>query len=213
MSLLEAAAPSEVTLEAGGHVKGVAVALVCDNTDDAKRGRVKVRYPWHSRPTQSYWARIVTPMAGKDRGMYFLPEVDDEVLVAFERGDMRFPYIVGSLWNGADQAPQTNTDGKNDIRQIRTRKGHKLTFNDGQKGLVQLELNDGKKLAIDDNGLVMDDGKGNSVKINSRSGSITIEAVKELNIKAPKISIQASAQMEAKGGASMKLNAAMIEIN
>ena len=54
------------------------------------------------------------PMAGKERGAYFLPEVDDEVLVAFERGDMRFPYVVGSLWNGKDKAPASNGDGKND---------------------------------------------------------------------------------------------------
>ena len=175
-----APARTEATLESG-----VAVAVVKENKDDSGLGRVKVTYPWHSQPHESFWARVATPMAGKGRGIYFIPEVEDEVLVAFERGDLRFPYVVGSLWNGKDQAPQSNSDGKNDIRQIKTRKGHKLTFNDGSKGLVQLELNDGKKLAIDDDGISVDDGKGNSIVIKSNSGSITIQAVAELAIKAP----------------------------
>ena len=88
MSLAEAPAPpTEAALEAGGHAKGVAVAVVKENKDSSGLGRVKVSYPWHSQPHQSYWARVVTPMAGKDRGIYFIPEVEDEVLVAFERGE------------------------------------------------------------------------------------------------------------------------------
>lgn len=213
MSLLEAPAPSEVGLEAGGHAKGVAVAIVRQNKDDSGMGRVKVSYPWHSQPQESYWARVAMPMAGGKRGVYFIPEVQDEVLVAFERGDMRFPYVVGSLWNGKDSSPETNADGKNDIRVLRSRKGHKLTFNDGSKGLVQLELNDGKKVAIDDDGIVIDDGKGNSVSIQSNGGTISIQAATKLEIKAPQISIQASGTLELKAGPSMTLNAGIININ
>ena len=90
MSLTETA-PHETTLEAGGHAKGVAVAIVRDNKDTSGLGRVKVSFPWHSQPQESYWARVATPMAGNERGIYFIPEVNDEVLVAFERGDVRFP--------------------------------------------------------------------------------------------------------------------------
>jgi len=57
-------------------------------------------------------------MAGKDRGIFFLPEVDDEVLVAFENGDINQPYVIGSLWNGVDVPPETNSDGKNDVKLI-----------------------------------------------------------------------------------------------
>ncbi|HLK48654.1 MAG TPA: phage baseplate assembly protein V [Bryobacteraceae bacterium] len=213
MSLMQAPAPSEVTLEAGGHAKGVAVAIVRQNKDDSGQGRVKVSYPWHSQPQESYWARVAMPMAGKTRGIYFIPEVQDEVLVAFERGDMRFPYVVGSLWNGQDQSPETNADGKNDIRVVRSRKGHKLTFNDGSKGLVQLELNDGKKIAIDDNGIVVDDGNGNSISIQSSGGSISIQAATKVEIKAPQISIQASGTMDLQAGPSMSLKAGVININ
>jgi uncharacterized protein involved in type VI secretion and phage assembly len=213
MSLLEAAAPSEVTLEAGGHAKGVAVAIVRQNKDDSGLGRVKVSYPWHSQPQESYWARVAMPMAGSKRGVYFIPEVQDEVLVAFERGDVRFPYVVGSLWNGKDPSPETNADGNNDVRGLRSRKGHKLTFNDGKKGLLQLELNDGKKIAIDDDGIVIDDGKGNSVSIQTKSGSISIQAATKVEIKAPEISIQSSGALELKAGPSMSLNAGVININ
>jgi uncharacterized protein involved in type VI secretion and phage assembly len=147
-----AAAPTETTVEAGGHVKGIAVAIVRENKDNSGLGRVKVSFPWHSQPRESYWARVAVPMAGKNRGTYFIPENGDEVLVAFDRGDMNFPYVIGCLWNGAEPSALNNGDGKNDLRQIRSRKGHKLTFDDGSKGKVQLELNDGKRLTIDDDG-------------------------------------------------------------
>jgi uncharacterized protein involved in type VI secretion and phage assembly len=215
MSIAEAAPPTEAALEAGGHAKGVAVAVVKENKDSSGLGRVKVSYPWHSQPTQSYWARVVTPMAGKDRGIYFIPEVEDEVLVAFERGDLRFPYVVGSLWNGKDKAPAGNSDGKNDIRMFKTRKGHKLTFNDntGSQGLVQLELNDGKKLSIDDNGIKVDDGKGNSIVIKSNGGSITIQAATDMSIKAPKIAIEASGTLDVKAGGTLTLKGSLVNIN
>jgi uncharacterized protein involved in type VI secretion and phage assembly len=213
MTIPEAPAPREAAVESGGHANGVAVAVVKENKDDSGLGRVKVSYPWHSRPHESYWARVATPMAGKDRGIYFIPEVEDEVLVAFERGDLRFPYIVGSLWNAKDRAPQSNSDGKDDVRQIKTRKGHKLTFNDGSQGLVQLELNDGKKLAIDDDGISVDDGKGNSIVIKSNSGSITIQAATELTIKAPRISIEASGTLDIKSGATLTLRGSLVSIN
>jgi len=80
-------------------------------------GRVKVKFPWLSDEHESWWARIATPMAGGGRGAYFLPEVNDEVLCAFEHGDVRFPYVVGALWNGKDAPPTTNDDGKNNFRE------------------------------------------------------------------------------------------------
>lgn len=212
MSLAEPA-PSETTLESGGHAKGVAVAIVRQNKDDSGHGRVKVTYPWHSQPRESYWARLAMPMTGKERGMYFVPEVDDEVLVAFERGDLRFPYVVGSLWNGKDKSPASNADGKNDLRLIRSRKGHKLTFDDGSKGTVRLELNDGKKLTIDDDGIVLEDGKGNSLAIKSNSGELTIQAAQQLTIKAPKISIEATGTLDVKSNAALNLRGATVAIN
>jgi uncharacterized protein involved in type VI secretion and phage assembly len=210
---LQDAGPREATLEAGGHAKGVAVALVRENRDDSGQARVKVSYPWHSQPRDSYWARVALPMAGKERGTYFMPEVGDEVLVAFERGDLRFPYVVGCLWNGQDKSPTTNQDGKNDLRMIKTRKGHKLTFDDGSQGKVQLELNDGKRLTIDDQGIQIDDGQGNKLVIQSSGGQLTIEAATQLTLKAPQISLQSTQRTSVSGGGELELKAGMVRIN
>ena len=212
MSLTETA-PRETTLEAGGHAKGVAVAIVRENKDDSGLGRVKVSFPWHSQPQQSYWARVATPMAGKNRGVYFMPEVNDEVLVAFERGDMRFPYVVGSLWNGPDPSPETNSDGKNDVRVIHSRADHKITINDGSDPLVQIELADGKRVTLDRNGIELDDKQGNKVTIQSSAGSITVQAATSLSLKAPQITIEASGTMTVKSGGTMTVQGSLVTIN
>jgi uncharacterized protein involved in type VI secretion and phage assembly len=210
---MHAAGVREAALEGGGHAKGVAVAIVKQNKDDSGLGRVRVSYPWHTRPQESYWARVAMPMAGGKRGTYFIPEVEDEVLVAFERGDLRFPYVVGSLWNGVDKAPEANGDGKNDRRVIRTRKGHTLAFDDGERGSVELALSDGKKLRLDDDGVTVDDGQGNRVTIASTSGGLTIEAAGTLTLKAPQVVIQASGTLEAKASGTLTLGGAVVAIN
>ena len=87
-------------------IYGVVIGIVTNNQDPDKLGRVKVQFPWLSNEDESFWARIASPMAGDKRGIYFLPEVDDEVLVVFEHGDMRFPYVIGALWNGQDSPPR-----------------------------------------------------------------------------------------------------------
>jgi uncharacterized protein involved in type VI secretion and phage assembly len=212
MSLMEI--PSETTLEAGGHAKGVAVALVSQNKDDSGMGRVKVSFPWHSQPQNSYWARVAMPMTGGGRGAYFLPEVGDEVLVAFERGDLRFPYVVGSLWNGVHQSPANNQNGKNDLRVIRSRSGHILTFDDGQQPKLQLEFKDHrKKLTFDDDGIVIEDGSGNSITIKSNGGEITIQAATKLSFKAAQISLEATGTLDVKAGATLQINGALVTIN
>ena len=206
-------APRETALEAGGYLKGVAIAVVTQNQDPDGLCRVKVSYPWHDKPRDSYWARIATPMAGGQRGAVFLPEVGDEVLVACDREDLRFPYVLGALWNGKDQPPETNADGKNDKRLIRSRKGHRLLFDDGARGAVELALNDGKKVALDDDGIAVDDGKGNRLVIDSASGAVTIEAAGSLTLKGTAVAIEASGQLRIKAGATLTLTGTMININ
>jgi uncharacterized protein involved in type VI secretion and phage assembly len=149
---------------------GVALAIVVDNKDDSGSGRVRVRLA--SQSGETLWAPVVTPMSGAGRGVYFIPEVGDEVLVAFEQADARRPYVIGSLWTTRDRPPVTNADGQNDVRLIRTRKGHVLTFDDGARGRVELALNDGKHLSIDDDGIRLDDGKGNGLTIQSAAGAL-----------------------------------------
>lgn len=212
MTLAEAA-PRETTLEAGGYVKGVAIALVTQNKDDDGLCRVKVRYPWHDKPRESYWARLAMPMGGNERGLVFIPEVGDEVVVAFEREDLRFPYVLGSLWNGKDKPPVANDDGKNDKRILQSRKKHYLLFDDGSKGVVELKHVKGRKVVLDDDGIVVQDENGNLVKIDSTSGDMKIEAKGALTIKARSVTIQADSTLEAKATGTTTISGSMVNIN
>ena len=84
-------------------VFGVEIAIVTNNKDPEKQGRVKICFPRLPGKPESDWARVVQPAAGGGRGFYWLPEVSDEVLVAFERGQTNLPSVIGALWNGKDK--------------------------------------------------------------------------------------------------------------
>jgi uncharacterized protein involved in type VI secretion and phage assembly len=207
------AAPAETGLEAGGYAKGVAIAVVTQNQDPDGMCRVKVRYPWYDKKRESYWARLATPMAGKDRGLVLIPEVGDEVIVGFEREDLRFPVVLGSAHNGKDSSPFTNSDGKNDVRQLKSRSGHFIRFNDGSQGSVELSLKDGKRVLIDQNGLTLEDEKGNHVKIDSGSGAIEINASGKLTIKAASVSIEATGTLDIKASGTLSARGSVINLN
>jgi uncharacterized protein involved in type VI secretion and phage assembly len=212
MSFVDAA-PPETAHEAGGYVKGLAIAVVTQNKDDENLCRVKVSYPWHDKPRDSYWARLSMPMGGKERGLVLIPEVGDEVLVAFEREDLRFPYVLGALWNGQDKPPLANTDGNNDKRILKSRKKHYLLFDDGSQGVVELAHEKGRKVTFDDNGIVVQDENGNQVKIDSASGAMTLEAKGQLNIKGATISIESSGTLELKANATLTVRGSLVNIN
>jgi uncharacterized protein involved in type VI secretion and phage assembly len=212
VNILEAA-PRETEQEAGGYVKGVAIALVTQNQDDEGLCRVKVSYPWHDKPRDSYWARLAMPMAGKGRGLVLIPEVGDEVLVAFERDDLAFPWVLGSSWNGKDKPAWANDDGNNDKRGLTSRKKHRLLFDDGSRGVVELFHEKGRKVVLDDDGFVVQDEKGNVVKVDSNSGAMTIEAKGTLSIKATSITLEATGTVELKASATMTIRGSMVNIN
>jgi len=212
MSAVEAI-PAETGLEAGGYAKGVAVAVVTQNQDPDGMCRVKVRYPWYDQARESYWARLATPMAGKGRGWVLIPEVGDEVVVGFEREDLRFPIVLGSVHNGKDTTPEKNADGKNDKRLFKSRSGHLLSFNDGTQGSVQLSLKDGKRVAFDQNGVTLEDENGNRVKIDSGSGAIEINAMGKLTLKAASISIEATGTLDVKASATVSIRGSIINLN
>lgn len=203
---------SETAHESGGHVKGVAVALVTQNKDGDGLCRVKVRYPWHDKPRESYWARLAVPMAGDGRGTVFIPEVGDEVLVAFEREDLRFPYVLGALWNGQDKPPLANDDGNNDKRIVKSRKHHYLLFDDGTQGVVELAHENGAVVRFTDNEIELKDSQGNQLKIE-KSGAITLQATTQLSIKAATISIEATGTLELKANATLSVRGALVNIN
>lgn len=191
MSLYELLAEERDT--AAPRVSGVVVGVVTNNQDPEGMGRVKVKFPWLSDENESNWARVATPTAGQGRGFYFLPEVEDEVLVAFEQGDVRFPYVVGSLWNGKDAPPASNDDGKNNVRVIKSRSGH----------VVRLSDEDGKELIeiIDKSGM-------NSIRLDTSKNTITITADKDIVLSAAQGKIKLDAQeVEIKSSADAKVEA------
>ncbi|GHO83199.1 phage baseplate assembly protein V [Dictyobacter formicarum] len=174
---------------------GVAIGKVTQNNDTESgipMGRVKISYPWLSDNAESGWARCATPMAGSHIGMYFLPEVGDEVLIAFEQGNLASPVIIGSLWNADQQPPTSNSDGQDNIRLIKTRSGHTITLDD-TKG--------DEKIVIQDKG-------GSQVTMN-QDGTVTISAAKDLVLKA-KGSITLNAD---KNSGSITLGANKVDVN
>lgn len=176
-----------------GRYYGVVVGIVTDNQDPNNMARVRVKFPWLSDDNESWWARIAVPMAGPGRGTYFLPEVNDEVLVAFEHGDVKSPYIVGALWNGKDAPPTTNSDGKNNIRLIHSRSGH----------LIRLDDTDG-----DEKVEVIDKTGGNKITIKSSVNSVSLECTGDMSLSCKgKMTLNATAGIEMTSDADIKIQA------
>lgn len=199
-------------------MQGVVIGLVTNIQDPENMGRVKVTFPWNSSD-ESYWARVATLMAGKERGSFFLPEVGDEVLVAFEMGNVNHPYVIGSLWNGEDKPPETHNDGKNNIRKITTRSGHELIFNDEDgKGQVTIHTGAGHQIVLDDSAgsekiQITDKSGANTITLDSVANQISIESSMQLKLKSQSIEIEADSMMTLKAGAVMTIQGAMVKIN
>jgi uncharacterized protein involved in type VI secretion and phage assembly len=181
----------------GGLFHGVYPALVTDIKDPDKQGRVKVSLPWLPDTDGAgceLWARLATFMAGNNRGSWFVPDVDDEVLLAFEAGELRRPYVIGALWNGQD-APPENMDGsgQNNKKVLRSRNGVKVTLDDqsGQETLL-LETPGGQKVTLKDGPgeVLIEDSNGNSVKLES--AGITITASAKVTVNASTVAVSAS---------------------
>ncbi len=180
--MLGALAPREA---GGAHIHGVVVGQVTDNNDPMNLGRVKLKFPWISDDHTTDWVRVVTPMAGKERGFFFLPEVGDEVLVAFQFGDVSRPYVLGALWSKVDAPPPTANEGQSsggersvNRRVIRSKAGHLVTLDDSEG---------------DEKITIVDKGGKNKIEIHSASNKITIQSDQDLDITAKgKISIQST---------------------
>lgn len=180
----------------GGRWYGVFPALVTDIKDPDGQGRVKISLPWSPDTNGSRyeaWARLATMMSGNNRGSWFVPDVSDEVLVAFEAGDARRPYVVGCLWNGSDKPPE-NMDGggKNYKKVLRSRNGVKVTLDDqdGQEKMI-LETPGGQKITLKDGPGAVEiiDSNGNSVKLET--SGITITASAKVTINASQVAVSA----------------------
>ena len=219
------------TTQNGEH-KGVVSALVVDNVDPESFGRIKVQFNWLQEGEQSFWARVATPMAGNEQGIYFLPEIDDEVLVVFEHGKIEYPVVIGSLWSGLNLPPQNNDDGENNIRQIRSRSGHSLSFDDSEGAekmtlessmlhkiefddgakTISIESEGGNKIVIDDNSqeILIEDSGGNHIKMEANSNKITVKSSGDLILEGMNVTIKAGASLKLEGSAGAELTSSAI---
>ena len=129
-------------------IEGVVIGTVKDVADPRGEGRVVLEYPWMPASLRSDWAPIAVPLAGPSRGMFFMPEIDDEVLVAFQHGDFAHPYVVGFLWNGDHKPPDTNTKH----RVIKTPGEHQVIFEDEAPKKITIKSAGGLQVVMDDSG-------------------------------------------------------------
>lgn len=172
---------------------GFYTAVVTDVQDPDGQGRVKVRLAWSPDAGGSRyeaWARLATTMAGNNRGTWFVPDPEDEVLVGFGGGNPDHPYVVGGLWNGQDATPQS-MDSDNNVRAIVSREDIRITMDDTQ-GAVRLTLSTpgGRTVTLDDAGMriTVDDGNGNTLEMASAGITVTASAKVTVNASTVKVS-------------------------
>jgi uncharacterized protein involved in type VI secretion and phage assembly len=191
----------------GSRVYEPVIALVTDNKDPDKLGRVKVKIPILSDSDTTDWTPIVMFGASKNRGWFFIPEIDDEVLVMFEHGDMQRPLVVGALWNGQDKPPDNNSDGKNDRRVIKSRAGSRFLFDDSDSPQVVIEDGGGKgRITLDaQNNKIIIEALDGDVCFQAPSGKIQIVA-KSIDITATQnLQIHAASNIQVGSSASIKI--------
>jgi uncharacterized protein involved in type VI secretion and phage assembly len=208
-------------------IYGVTLAEVTDLDDPKQLGRVKVRFPWLSSRVESGWARIATGWAGGMRGSYLLPEVGDEVVVAFRHGDLRHPYILGFLWSDTERPPQPSP--RLERSELRSRSGHRVVFDDlvGKRSLTlisqsghQILLDDsagGSKISVTDSsgtvGIVLDTRAG-KIAISSKTGAIELSATAgSISLDANSIDIHAKGALTLTGEGSVVVKGTTVRIN
>jgi uncharacterized protein involved in type VI secretion and phage assembly len=182
-------------------IYGAVVGLVTNNKDPEKLGRVKVKFPWMTNDEESHWARIATMDAGKDRGSWWIPEINDEVLCVFEHGDVNFPYVIGGLWNGKDTPPTTgragdfNQDGKDNLRFIKSRDDHLLIFEEPRGITAQTA-----------SGHVLDMHEGAGPGASQHPAGITAETRNHHKLVMTKGGVNSSVTLKSEGKATLEMS-------
>jgi len=196
---------------------GVAIAEVVGNLDQMGLGRVQLRLPW--LPGYQPWARVAVLSAGSNRGSYFIPQTGDEVLVAFNHGDVREPFVVGSLWNGRDQPPRTGSLDPVAKRVIRTPAGHEIELDDTRQSISVVSAT-GQKLSIDAQKIELSAGSGAAKLTLTTTGDVTIEgttiqlkAVGNVQVKGTALDLSGDANATLKGGGVCTIQGGLVKIN
>lgn len=178
-----------------GWLNAAQLAVVVSVDDPEGRNRVQVRLVSCDDADEQdapLWARVVCPFAGKDRGAYFIPDVDDEVLVVFHNGDPSYPLVLGGLWNGEATAPEEIGSEGNRYKKIRSKNGVTVTLDDqsGQEQFIA-ETPGGQRITLKDGpgSVLIEDANGNSVEL--ASAGMTVTAAATVEIKAAKVTVSA----------------------
>lgn len=205
-----------------GQMPGLVEALVVDNIDPQRLGRVKVKFPTLPDMPESFWARLMMPMAGTERGWMTIPEKNDEVLVAFLHGDFQHAVVLGALYNGVDTPPYANEDGENNLRVFQSRSGHRLTFDDTE-GAERVELilhNEEIRVIWDSAGKVLGVYSGKDIIIETadtfslKCTDFILDASNNIDIKAGQTAtLKSGNSTSVDGGSNLVLKAGMLNIN
>jgi phage protein D/phage baseplate assembly protein gpV len=194
-----------------GLIRGVVPGVVTNLNDPENLGRIKVKYDWLGDNIESDWIRVVSPMGGSGRGFFYLPEVNDEVLLAFEHGDIHHPYMIGTLWNSKDKPPSANNQvvgsGKVNQRILKSRTGHIVILDDTQ-GSEQIVIRDktGK------NEMVIDSAKNSmAIKVDGdftveAKGKITLNSTQDMTLESKKnMTLESTSNGKFKAGSGLNL--------
>lgn len=197
---------------------GVAVGIVTDVLDPLLQGRIKVKLPWFIGDEDTAWSRVVTPSAGEDRGIYFIPKVDDEVLVAFEQGDIEHPYIIGSLWNLQDMPPEISPLLGKSL--IKTEMGHVLEFDD-KKQSITITTSTKQKIAMEPKKIELSTTGGSlKISMDNSSQTVKIESAANLELKGTNVKIKGvnveitgTVKTDVKSSGICNIQGSMVKIN
>lgn len=195
-------------------------AIVTNNDDPENQGRVRCKFPWLDADLESAWARVVGLGAGGERGVLWLPEVNDEVLVGFEQGDISRPFVLGGLWSGAEAPPissnQAVANGSVVQRVLVTRTGHKIVFQDENPATVTIESAAGHRIVIDDDNakIELTTSAGNSLVLDDNGQKIAVKSGGTLDIEAStNLSVKASGNMNLEASGNLTVKGAIIQLN
>jgi uncharacterized protein involved in type VI secretion and phage assembly len=207
---------NELMENASRRFYGVVTGQVKSTDDPMNLGRVQIELPFISSTDSSPWARVAVPMAGSTHGFYFPLEVGQEVLVAFEHGDMDVPYVLGSLWNAMAPPPPLSPEAQANL--VRTVAGNEILFNDSPPSITIKTPNE-QTIHIAPEGIKLESGSSSititpkgEIKITAGT-KLTLEAKAEISLKAASVSIEGTGSLSLKGGATCSINAGMVKIN
>lgn len=192
----------------------LAPGIVTNNIDGLVEGRVQVRIP--ARPGLEPWARLVAVGGGPDRGFYWVPQVDDEVMIAFHQGDERDAYLLGGLWNTRDKPPasiQTDALNKRIIRTgIAKAPGHEIEIDDLMQS-IKIKTSTDQKLTIDPFKIELEDTGGAKITLDTLTQTITVDAALSIVLKSQGTVKIEGTMVEISGSAMTKISGGIVKIN